>query len=110
MKIQYAISLWNYAHYAEAASLEEELGQIREAGYGVELWGWWRGERYLYGVAQRADVQAALGSMPVSLHSSIVRSLPEHRAQIDAEGLRVQGQIASCLRPWLRRTGRPSLS
>ncbi|MGD9145324.1 MAG: sugar phosphate isomerase/epimerase [Anaerolineae bacterium] len=84
MKIEYAISLWNYDHYAEAASLEDVLGRIRSLGYGVELWGWWRGERYLYGVAQRAEVQAALGSMPVSLHSSIVRSLPEHRAQIDA--------------------------
>lgn len=84
MKIRYAISLWNYGHYAESGSLEEVLGQIRSLGYGVELWGRWRGERYLYGAPQRTEVKAALGNMPVSLHSAIVRSLPEHKAQVDA--------------------------
>jgi sugar phosphate isomerase/epimerase len=84
MKIEYAISLWNYGHYADVGSLEEELARIRDCGYGVELWGWWGGERYLYGAAQRSEVKAALGNMPVSLHSAIVHSLPEHRAQVDA--------------------------
>jgi hypothetical protein len=52
MKIEYAISLWNYGHYADVGSLEEELARIRDCGYGVELWGWWGGERYLYGAPQ----------------------------------------------------------
>jgi sugar phosphate isomerase/epimerase len=84
MKIQYAISLWNYSHYATVGSLEQELSLIRESGYGVELWPRWRGEHYLYGLPQRASVQAALGHMPVSLHSAIVRSFAEHQAQVDA--------------------------
>jgi len=84
MKIQYAISLWNYSHYATSGSLEQELSLIRESGYGVELWAWWRGERYLYGLPQRASVKAALGYMPVSLHSAIVQSFAEHQAQVDA--------------------------
>jgi sugar phosphate isomerase/epimerase len=84
MKIQYAISLWNYADYAEVGSLEQALGQIRKAGYGVELWDRWPGERDLYGVPQRARLKAALGDMPVSVHSAIVRSFSEHQAQVDA--------------------------
>ena len=48
MRIQYSISLWNYSHYATVGSLEQELGRIRASGYGVELWGRWRGERNLY--------------------------------------------------------------
>ena len=84
MKIQYAISLWNFSHYPGTGTLEQELGRIRELGYGVELWAQWQGGPSLYGKSERARLKAALGGMPVSLHSAIVRSFDDQRAQIDA--------------------------
>jgi sugar phosphate isomerase/epimerase len=83
MKIQYSISLWNYSHYADVGSLEQELGRIRALGYGVELWGRWRGERDLYHPSERASLKAALDHMPVSLHTAFVHSFPDHQAQVD---------------------------
>ncbi len=84
MKIRYSISLWNFGHYARVSSLEQELGKIRALGYGVELWGRWRGIEDLYGEPLRARLKAALGGMPVSLHTGFVRSFGEHKAQVDA--------------------------
>jgi sugar phosphate isomerase/epimerase len=84
MKLQYAISLWNFSHYARTSSLEQELGQIRELGYGVELWGRWQGTQNLYSEPLRARVKKALGDMPVSLHTAFVHSLAGHKAQVDA--------------------------
>ena len=84
MKLQYAISLWNYSHYPGTGTLEQELGRIRELGYGVELWAQWQSGPSLYEKSERARLKAALGGMPVSLHSAIVRSFDEQRAQIDA--------------------------
>lgn len=84
MKVQYAISLWNFSHYPDAGTLEQELGMIRELGYGVELWAQWKDGPNLYEKAGRACLKAALDGMPVSLHSAIVRSFDEQRAQIDA--------------------------
>lgn len=84
MKLQYAISLWNYSHYPDTGTLEQELGRIRELGYGVELWAQWQDGPSLYTEAERARLKTALGGMPVSLHSAIVHSFDEQRAQIDA--------------------------
>jgi len=84
MKVHYAISLWNYSHYPGTGTLEQELGRIRELGYGVELWAQWRNGPSLYDKSERARLKAALGGMPVSLHSAIVRSFDDQRAQIDA--------------------------
>ena len=84
MKVQYAISLWNYSHYPLTGTLEQELGAIRELGYGVELWARWKDGPSLYAESERARLKAALGGMPVSLHSAIVRTCEEQRAQIDA--------------------------
>jgi sugar phosphate isomerase/epimerase len=84
MKIRYAISLWNFSHYARVASLEEELARIREQGYAVELWPQWPGRASLYASSQRASIKAALDGMPVSLHTGLVYTLAEQQAQIDA--------------------------
>ena len=84
MRIQYAISLWNFRHYARVGSLEQELDQIRTLGYGVELWGKWRNIEDLYGESQRARLKAALGDMPLSLHTGFAYSFSEYKAQVDA--------------------------
>ena len=84
MKIQYAISLWNFSHYPGTGTLEQELAAIRELGYGVELWARWKDGPSLYAGSERARLKAALDGMPVSLHSAIVRTFDQQRAQIDA--------------------------
>ena len=84
MKLHYAISLWNFSHYARSDSLEEELGRMRATGYGVELWDRWPGMESLYAPQQRARVKAALDGMPVSLHTALVYNLEAHLAQVDA--------------------------
>jgi len=85
VKLEYAISLWNFSHLARIGSLEEELARIRATGYGVELWDHWPGlEGGLYTPPQRARVRAALAGMPVSLHTGLVYNLAAHLAQVDA--------------------------
>jgi sugar phosphate isomerase/epimerase len=84
MKIQYALSLWNFSHYAKTKTLEEELDRVRQMGYGIELWGYWREIKDLYAPLHRQRLKAALGDMPVSLHTAFAHSLPEHQSQIDA--------------------------
>lgn len=84
MRIDYAISLWNFTHYANASSLERVLAWVRAAGYGIELWGSWRDERDLYDPAVRGRLRAALDGMPVSLHTAGAPTLDMHRKQVDA--------------------------
>jgi sugar phosphate isomerase/epimerase len=84
MKLQYAISLWNFSHYPGTGTLEQELGRIRELGYGVELWAQWHDGPSLYAEGERTRLKLALDGMPVSLHSAIVRGFDEQRQQIDA--------------------------
>lgn len=84
MNVEYAISLWNFSHYAQPGNLEGELAAVRAEGYGIELWPRWPGEPDLYGAAVRGRLRAALGGMPVSLHSGLVRGFAAQTAQIDA--------------------------
>lgn len=84
MRIQYAISLWNFSHYAHVGSLEQELGQIRALGYGAELWDRWPGIQNLYSQPLRPRLKTALADMPVSLHTALVHRFAEHKAQVDA--------------------------
>jgi len=85
VRLQYAISLWNFSHQAHPGSLEEALARMRATGYGVELWGRWPSlEESLYTPAQWARVRAALAGMPVSLHTALVYDLEAHQAQVDA--------------------------
>lgn len=91
MRIQYAISLWNFSHYpsqqaegSDLAGLGRELERIRNQGWGVELWGRWREIPNLYAPALRGPLLAALAGMPTSLHSRLVHSFAEQQAQVDA--------------------------
>lgn len=84
MRLDYAISLWNYVHFASTAPLEQELRRIAELGYGVELWGEWRDGTDLYDQGARAWLKPLLEGMAVSLHTVISNNLRQHRKQIDA--------------------------
>ena len=86
MKIKYAVSLWNYTHYTNAPDLEGICAQLREQGYGIELWSGYGGldGEELYNAAGSKRLKAALQGMPVSLHSDIyARSFDGHQKQID---------------------------
>lgn len=85
MRIQCAISLWNFRHYAQVESLEQTLYEIREMGYAVELWSQFPGmPGSLYDESARDGLTRALGGMSVSLHSGIVHSFAEQQLQVDA--------------------------
>lgn len=91
MNVQYAVSLWNYRHYANAQTLEQIIASVREQGFGIELWESVHDEKALFGEAQRKRLKSLLQGMPVSLHSAICftppmgeKLLDRHRRQIDA--------------------------
>lgn len=84
MQIRYAVSLWNYGHYANVPSLERVLALLRDQGYGVELWGAWQEERDLFDLVGRARLKHALAGMEVSLHTAGANTLELHQKQVDA--------------------------
>ncbi len=85
MHITYAISLWDYTHYADSPSIERICASLREHGYGIELWPTWRDEQDLYDEIGRRRLVAALQGMPVTLHTTMTANTIElHKKQIDA--------------------------
>jgi len=84
MLIRYAVSLWNYFHYANVSSLERILALLRDQGYGVELWGRWQEERELYDPIGCRRLKHALKGMQVSLHTTAGNTMELHAKQIDA--------------------------
>ena len=84
MQIRYAVSLWNYSHYADVPRLERVLALLRDQGYGVELWSPWREERDLFDLVGRTRLKDALAGMEVSLHTAGANTLQLHQKQIDA--------------------------
>lgn len=84
MHIEYAISLWNYRHYAGLEDLEHQIALIRRQNYGVELWADWRAGEDLFDQANRERLRPLLEGMTVSLHTSLGNSFVQHQKQIDA--------------------------
>jgi sugar phosphate isomerase/epimerase len=84
LKIQPAVSLWNYTHYHHSFSLEEVLTQLQKHEYGVELWNSWTNDRDLFQPSSRERLKQALVDMPVSLHSQIgLQDWDSHQRQVD---------------------------
>ena len=85
MHITYSVSLWNYFHYANQPSLERVIAQIRNAGYGIELWGSCWNEPDLYDEVGRERLKPLVEGMTVSLHTKGGGALDfeRHRKQID---------------------------
>jgi sugar phosphate isomerase/epimerase len=84
LHIEYAISLWNYRHYANLGGLEHQIALIRQQGYGVELWADWRADEDLFDEANRERLRPVLEGMTVSLHTALGNSFAQHQKQIDA--------------------------
>ena len=83
MKLNYRISLWNYFHYHQPGSLEQVVGQIREAGYGVEIWPGWFDEENVFAPENRGKLRGMIGDMPSSIHGGGPDTLEQHQLQID---------------------------
>jgi sugar phosphate isomerase/epimerase len=70
MRIDYAISLWNFYHYSGQPSLERLVQRVRQAGYGIEFWGGWGDEPNLYDAVGRKRLAAMVDGLLVSLHTA----------------------------------------
>lgn len=84
MRIQYAMSMWNFTHYADNISLERLAALIREMGWGVEFWVHWQDEHCLFDEMGRKRLKAATEGMPLSLHGAGEPAWEHHKMQIDA--------------------------
>lgn len=96
MKMQYAVSLWNYYFYgerqghkspeafAQGMSLAAIIADVKAAGYGIEIWSKWQG-RDLFAPPMRDELAPLLkGVNCVSVHTGGARDFAAHEKQIDA--------------------------
>jgi len=83
MEMDYRISLWNYFHYNRPGTLERVIGEIRDAGYGVEIWPRWSDEGNLFDPIYRERLKLLIGDMPSSIHGGSPGSLEQHLLQIE---------------------------
>jgi len=70
MRIDYAVSLWNYWWYAHVPSLERVVARIRDEGFGAEFHIHWNEEKNLYDETGRERLRPLAQGIPVSLHGS----------------------------------------
>ena len=84
MQLQYAMSMWNFKHYADKLSLERLAELIRELGWGFEVWAEWEDEHNLFDEIGRKRLKAAIGDAPLSLHGDNKTGFEHHKMQIDA--------------------------
>ncbi|GIT15817.1 MAG: hypothetical protein CM1200mP37_3980 [Chloroflexota bacterium] len=107
-KIKYYTSLWNYIYHDEPQSLEEVVAQVRNEGFGVELWPYFfslkpyrptlqtrpisikRGFNDLFDITYREQLQDLFSGVETSWHSRGTGEKPlkistfqEHAQQID---------------------------
>lgn len=78
----YRISLWNYFWYYTEGSLEDLMEEVRECGYGIELWDRWKEDRGLYQPKYHDRLRAMTAGMKVSVHGSACKHRDDHLAQI----------------------------
>lgn len=84
MKLNYSLSMWNYEAYTVPAMFGEAIADARRSGYGVEVWPSWKEEGNLFAPEKRARLVDLLQDIPSSLHGGPVRTLDEHKTQIQA--------------------------
>ena len=82
MRMQYAISLWNFSHYRDR-SLERAVAEIREQGYGIELWGSWAEESDMYDEVGRKRYKPLVEGMSVSMHTAGAGTMERMKKHID---------------------------
>jgi len=70
MRIDYAVSLWNYWWYSQAPSLERAVAMIRRERFGAEFHIHWHEEKNLYDEIGRERLKGLVEGMKVSLHTN----------------------------------------
>jgi sugar phosphate isomerase/epimerase len=83
MEMHYRVSLWNYLFYHRPGSLERVVEDVRDAGYGVELFPRWFDEDNLYDPVYRERLRMLVGDMPSSLHGGGPDTMEQHQLQIE---------------------------
>ncbi len=83
METNYRLSLWNYLFYHNPGTLERVIAEIRDAGYGVELFPRWFDEENLYDPINRRRLKTLVGDMPSSLHGGGPDTMERHQLQIE---------------------------
>ena len=84
MQILYAVSTWNFSHYARTLSFERLAAHIRELGWGIEVWANWEEEQNLFDKIGRERLKTAVGNMPLSLHGDNKTGFEHHKMQVNA--------------------------
>lgn len=84
MQLQYAVSLWNFIHYANSPDLGEIADILRANNLGIELWNaLFEGFNLNDSVTQQS-VRGLFAGIPVSYHTEIGKiSKSFHQKQID---------------------------
>ncbi|MHC4561362.1 MAG: sugar phosphate isomerase/epimerase family protein [Planctomycetota bacterium] len=70
MSTRYAISLWCYLHHADCPAVEGVLADLKQRGYGVELFSPWRSAEDLLAPEATARLKPLLEGMDVSIHTA----------------------------------------
>ncbi len=83
MGIDYRISTWDYLFYHRPGTLEGVIGEIRDAGYGVEVFPRWFDEDDLFKPIYRQRLRILVGDIPSSIHGAGPETMDHHQAQID---------------------------
>jgi sugar phosphate isomerase/epimerase len=85
MRINYAISLWNYTHTSNPLPLPMVFQAVRKQGFGIELWATYPDTPDLFAPEQRKQIKPLLDGINISLHSKTnQKDLDSHKMQIDA--------------------------
>ena len=84
MQLQYAVSLWNFIHYANPPSLSEIADILGANNLGIELWNALFEGFNLNDAATQQRVRELFAGIPVSYHTEIGKTSKSfHQKQID---------------------------
>lgn len=84
LDLNFYISMWNYEAYTRPWRLEDAVHEVVEAGYGIELWPWWKDQKQLFAPENRERLKNLLRDVPSSLHSGEINGISDYFKQIDA--------------------------
>jgi sugar phosphate isomerase/epimerase len=82
--MDYSISMWNYAAYFRPATLEEAVQDVSQAGFGIEMWPWWKTDTELFAPENRKRLLSLLSGVSSSLHSGGINRIEDFFQQVEA--------------------------
>lgn len=85
MKIQFALSLWNFSHFSTTLSLEDIAEFARAHNYGLEIWPEYGNWTDLFDAQTIKKIRPVFEGIQLSLHTRTGQNtLDQHKAQIDS--------------------------